>query len=164
MGPSIAGLIFTLFPAVLSAARPFCADEDATRAYFRHLCDYIVQEKSQVPVIFTGSYYMRDLVAGYKIFGDRRYLDTALATRKFEAFLARRPPTPSLPGTGTRAPILRNRACSYPRLDPADQLCYDLGSEPEGIQGWELPRTCSRTRPRSCWAGRETRCAARSYR
>ncbi len=63
---------------MLSAASPFCADEKVTREYFRHLCDYIVQEKSQVPVIFTGGYYMRDLVAGYRIFGDQRYLDTAI--------------------------------------------------------------------------------------
>ena len=60
-------------------ASPFTANESSTRDYFRALCDYTVRDKAQVQVIFTGGYYMRNLVAGYKIFGDKRYLDTATA-------------------------------------------------------------------------------------
>ena len=65
--------------ATLLPASPFTANEKATRDYFRRLCDYIVVQKKEVPVIFTGGYYMRDLVAGHKIFSDQRYLDTAIA-------------------------------------------------------------------------------------
>jgi len=72
-------LLVTMSVNLLPAASPFCADEQATRDYFHRLCDYIVAEKKDVPVIFTAGYYMRDLVAGYTIFGDRRYLDTAIA-------------------------------------------------------------------------------------
>jgi len=43
------------------------------------MCDYIVKEKSHEPVIFIGGYYMRTLVAGYEIFGNRQYLNTAVA-------------------------------------------------------------------------------------
>ncbi len=71
-------IAFTLVTSLIQAT-PFCANEKATREYFHKLCDYIVREKSNVPVVFVGGYYMRDLVAGYKIFGDRRYLDTAIA-------------------------------------------------------------------------------------
>ncbi len=71
-------LLLTWLPTLLPAS-PFTAHEQKTRNYFRGLCDYIVEKKQDVPVIFTGGYYMRDLVAGYKIFGDRRYLDTAIA-------------------------------------------------------------------------------------
>ena len=60
-------------------ASPFTANESSTRDYFRALCDYTVRDKAQVQVIFTGGCYMRNLVAGYKIFGDKRYLDTATA-------------------------------------------------------------------------------------
>jgi hypothetical protein len=49
------------------------------RDYFRALCDFTVREKAHVPVIFTGGYFMRNLVAGYRILGDSRYLDTAVA-------------------------------------------------------------------------------------
>jgi hypothetical protein len=58
-------------------ASPFSSDTKATREYFRQFCDYVATNKANVPVIFTGGYYMRDLVAGYKIFGEKRYLDTA---------------------------------------------------------------------------------------
>ena len=78
MKKSILILTLTLFAALLPAS-PFSANEKATREYFRKLCDYIVAQKKDVPVIFTGGYYMRDLVAGYKLFGDKRYLDTAVA-------------------------------------------------------------------------------------
>ena len=68
-------------PAFISAAKPspFCDDCKVTREYFRKLCDYIVTERSDVQTIFTGGYFMRDLVAGYRIFGERHYLDTAVA-------------------------------------------------------------------------------------
>jgi hypothetical protein len=60
---------------------PFCSDAgcDQTKALLRNLCDYTVKEKAQFPTIYIGGYYMRTLVAGYEIFGDRRYLDTATA-------------------------------------------------------------------------------------
>jgi rhamnogalacturonyl hydrolase YesR len=68
----------------LSAARqagstPFCEDCNASRQAYRQLCDYIVENKADFPVIFVGGYYMRTLVAGYEIFGERRYLETARA-------------------------------------------------------------------------------------
>jgi hypothetical protein len=58
---------------------PFCDECKATREYFHKLCDYIVAEKSDVQTIFTAGYFMRDLVAGYQIFGEKKYLDTAVA-------------------------------------------------------------------------------------
>jgi hypothetical protein len=63
------------------SADPFCADAGCvqTRALLRNLCDYVVKEKAQFSTIYIGGYYMRTLVAGYEIFGDRRYLDTAIA-------------------------------------------------------------------------------------
>ena len=60
-------------------ATPFCADAQATRAYLHKFCDYVAANKTNVEVIFTGGYYMRDLVAGYRIFGEKRYLNTAIA-------------------------------------------------------------------------------------
>jgi hypothetical protein len=62
---------------LLPAAGPLCSDCRVTRDYYRKLCDYIAAEKKDVGVIFTGGYYMRDLVAGYRIFGDKRYLAVA---------------------------------------------------------------------------------------
>lgn len=58
---------------------PFCVDKDATLQYFKNLCDFIEQEKKQVPSIFITGYYMRTLVAGYEIFREQKYLDTAIA-------------------------------------------------------------------------------------
>jgi hypothetical protein len=77
-------LIFIpLFVASASAqsTTPFCADSDCapTRQTLKSICDLIVKEKSTFPTIYVGGYYMRDMVAGYEIFGDRRYLDTAIA-------------------------------------------------------------------------------------
>ncbi len=75
----LAGLLLlagTLTP--LLPASPYTAREKATREYFRRLCDYTVREKAHVEVIFTAGYYMRNLAAGYKLFGDKRYLDTAV--------------------------------------------------------------------------------------
>lgn len=62
-------------------ANPFCSDEGCaeTRALLKQMCDYIVAEKATVPTIYVGGYYMRALVDGYEIFGDHRYLDTAMA-------------------------------------------------------------------------------------
>jgi len=72
------GLVGLLFATGLGAS-PFCSDTKATREYFHQFCDYVTTNKANVRVIFTGGYYMRDLVAGYKLFGDRRYLETAIA-------------------------------------------------------------------------------------
>lgn len=60
---------------------PFCSDSGCTetRQALKELCDYIVKNKSIYPTIYIGGYYMRTLVAGYEIFGDQRYLETALA-------------------------------------------------------------------------------------
>ncbi len=65
--------------AALPAANPFCADCNVTRDYYRKLCDRILAERNDSEVIFTGGYLMRDLVAGYRIFGDKRYLTAAIA-------------------------------------------------------------------------------------
>ncbi len=76
-------LFFPLLSPAASTVRsnPFCADSGCrqTRQFLRQLCDYIVNKKSNFSVIFIGGYYMRTLVAGYEIFGDRQYLDTAIA-------------------------------------------------------------------------------------
>ncbi len=69
----------TASPAAAAPASPFCNDCAATRANLRDLCDYIVNNKRDMPTIFVAGYYMRTLVAGYQILGDRRYLDVALA-------------------------------------------------------------------------------------
>ena len=58
---------------------PFCTDRQATLRSFRNLCEFISKEKRNVPTIFIGGYYMRTLVAGYQIFGEKRYLDVAIA-------------------------------------------------------------------------------------
>ena len=76
--PILLTILLALSTALLTA-NPFCANEKATREYFHKLCDYIAEQKQDVPVIFIGGYYMRDLVAGYKMFGEKRYLDTAIA-------------------------------------------------------------------------------------
>ncbi len=75
-----------LCPSLLSSATtpqrdPFCSEQGCveTRQLLKNLCDFIVKEKSRFPTIYIGGYYMRTLVAGYEIFGDRRYLDTAVA-------------------------------------------------------------------------------------
>jgi hypothetical protein len=89
-------VILALLAAVPSARAQnvdsFCADAGCvqTRELLHNLCDYIVKEKSQFSIIYVGGYYMRDLVDGYEIFGDRRYLDTAIAYG--DALLARQMP------------------------------------------------------------------------
>ena len=89
----LVGFLFTLISsyAPARAESPFCSDPDckATRQTFKQLCDFIVAHKSSGPAItsqgktitaiFITGYYMRTLVAGYEILGDRRYLDTAIA-------------------------------------------------------------------------------------
>lgn len=79
-------LLILIVPlAVYAAPGPksslFCADSQCvqSRKMLENLCDFIVSEKSTFPTIYVGGYYMRDLVAGYEIFGNRRYLDTAVA-------------------------------------------------------------------------------------
>src|SRR5579864_6447956 len=57
----------------------FCSECRATREFFRKHCDYVLAYKSDHKTIFIGGYYARTLVAGYKILGDRRYLDAAVA-------------------------------------------------------------------------------------
>jgi len=51
--------------------RPFAPMQTCTetRQTSKSICDYIVKEKSTFPTIYVGGYYMRDLVAGYEIFG-----------------------------------------------------------------------------------------------
>jgi hypothetical protein len=83
--------IYTLWilffcPALLLTApapqsSPFCVDSgcNATRQLLRSLCDFIVKSRSTYPTIYIGGYYMRTLVAGYEVLGDRRYLDAAIA-------------------------------------------------------------------------------------
>lgn len=76
-------LCSTLFAAApaRSAKSPFCADSGCpkTRQLFRQICDFTVKERSTYPTIYVGGYYMRNLVDGYEIFGDRRYLNAAVA-------------------------------------------------------------------------------------
>lgn len=67
--------------ASVPRSSPFCSDPgcEQTRALFRSICDFIAANKSTERTIYVGGYYMRDLVDGYEIFGERRYLDTAVA-------------------------------------------------------------------------------------
>ncbi len=71
-------VLLSLAAALAGQTSPFCTDCEATRRNLRELCDYIVTNKRDMPTIFVAGYYMRTLVAGYQILGDRRYLDTAL--------------------------------------------------------------------------------------
>lgn len=86
MGLGVALVALVLTPVFLAAApakqpNPFCARRDCrqSRALLKNLCDFIVKKKSTFPMIYIGGYYMRDLVDGYEIFGNRRYLTTAIA-------------------------------------------------------------------------------------
>lgn len=76
-------IVTPLFIASAAAQQttPFCAHSNCapTRQTLKSICDFIVKEKSTFPTIYVGGYYMRTLVAGYEVFGDRRYLDTAIA-------------------------------------------------------------------------------------
>lgn len=91
--PKFVGILLAIFICAPCgrAASPFCYDAGCkeTRRNFKELCDYIVANKASGPqltrhgkpttAIFIGGYYMRALVAGYEIFGDQRYLHTAVA-------------------------------------------------------------------------------------
>ena len=59
----------------------FCSNTGCAenKQELKRICDYIVKNKSTYPTIYIGGYYMRALVAGYEILGDRSYLNTALA-------------------------------------------------------------------------------------
>ena len=76
----VAALIMSSFLACIKrkSKSPFCEDYNATRQSFKQLCDFISQEKAQVPIIFIGGYYMRTLAAGYRIFGNKDYLRIAV--------------------------------------------------------------------------------------
>jgi hypothetical protein len=83
----VASATLACIPLVCFCARaaqttsPFCSKGGciSTRHTLRDICNYIVREKATYPTIYVGGYYMRTLVAGYAIFGDRRYLNTAIA-------------------------------------------------------------------------------------
>jgi len=51
---------------------------EATKTFYKNLCDFIVKEKANHKTTFVAGYYMRTLVVGYKMFGDERYLKTAI--------------------------------------------------------------------------------------
>lgn len=59
----------------------FCSNSNCgpTEQTLKNVCDFIMQKKSTFSTIYVGGYYMRTLVAGYEILGDRRYLDTAIS-------------------------------------------------------------------------------------
>ena len=75
----IASSLACFLSATALFASPFCSDTKATREYFHKFCDYVAANKTNVQAIYAAGYYMRDLVAGYKIFHERRYLDLAIA-------------------------------------------------------------------------------------
>jgi hypothetical protein len=82
-------LVFTIFMATAmqgtadwaQQTTTFCSGQNChkTRETLKQLCDFIVRNKAIYPTIYIGGYYMRTLVAGYEIFGNRQYLDTAVA-------------------------------------------------------------------------------------
>ena len=88
----IRSLILYLSLALAGAAQtsPFCVNCDASRKNLRELCDYIVENKRDMPTIFVAGYYMRTLVAGSQILGERRYLEVAL--KHGDGLLARQMP------------------------------------------------------------------------
>jgi hypothetical protein len=126
-------LIFIpLFVASASAqsTTPFCADSDCapTRQTLKSICDLIVKKKSTFPTIYVGGYYMRDMVAGYEIFGDRRYLDTAIAYGDYllskqmpNGFWATGYGTVYLADTGSALGLF---IVLYKHVDPARQKKY----------------------------------------
>jgi hypothetical protein len=92
--PKICTIGLVCFLALAGPARSekaFSKDVGATRALLKNLCDYITVEKRDNPVMYRGAYYMRTLVAGYEIFGERRYLD--IATEYADKLLARQLPS-----------------------------------------------------------------------
>jgi hypothetical protein len=64
----------------------YCSNCDGARRLFREICDFAARERTArdatagpARVIFTNGYHMRNLVAGYRIFDEPRYLDVAVA-------------------------------------------------------------------------------------
>lgn len=111
-------------------ANRFCANSDCTqtRQTFRRICDFIMEHKRTAPAIFIGGYYMRDLVAGYEIFGDQKYLDTAIAYG--DSLLKKQMPNGfwatgygpvALADTGSAVALL---SVLYKHVDPARQKRY----------------------------------------
>jgi len=108
----------------------FCTGSncDKTRALLKTICDYIVKEKATYPTIYIGGYYMRTLVAGYEIFGDKQYLDTAIAYGDY--LLSRQMPNGFwrtgygpvyMADTGSALGLF---AVLYKHVDPARQQAY----------------------------------------
>ncbi len=109
---------------------PFCTGSncDQTRELLKNLCDFILKEKANFPTIYIGGYYMRALVAGYEIFGDKQYLDTAIAYG--DALLGSQMPNGFwrtgygpvyMADTGSALGLF---AVLYPHVDPARQHAY----------------------------------------
>lgn len=67
-----------MLSASMMAGSRYCDDCGATREFFRKHCDYVLAHKQDHKTIFIGGYYARTLIAGYRIFGDRRYLNAAV--------------------------------------------------------------------------------------
>ncbi len=61
------------------AESSYGSDCNATREFSRRHCDYVLAYKGNHKTIFIGGDYGRTLAAAYRIFGERRYLDTAIA-------------------------------------------------------------------------------------
>jgi hypothetical protein len=72
-------MLAALAPFRAVAESSYCSDCNATRGFFRRHCDYVLAYKGNHKTIFIGGYYARTLAAGYRIFGERRYLDAAIA-------------------------------------------------------------------------------------
>jgi hypothetical protein len=109
---------------------PFCSGQNCekTRELLKNLCDYIVKEKASFPAIYVGGYYMRTLVAGYEIFGNKQYLDTALAYG--DSLLARQMPN-GFWGTGYGPVYMADTGSAlglfvvlYKHVDPDRQQAY----------------------------------------
>jgi hypothetical protein len=109
---------------------PFCTGSNCeqTRLLLKNLCDYIVKEKANFPTIYIGGYYMRSLVAGYEIFGDRQYLDTAVA---YADSLLGRQMSNGFWGTGYGPVYMADTGSAlglfivlYKHVDPARQQAY----------------------------------------
>lgn len=125
-------ILTSLFAASASAqnATPFCSDAGCvqSRQLLRNICDFIVKNKSTFPTIYVGGYYMRDLVDGYELFGDRQYLDTAIAYGDYllskqmsSGFWATGYGTVYLADTGSALGLF---IALYKHVDPARQKKY----------------------------------------
>jgi len=121
---------YLLVAAPAAQSTPFCADSGCaqTRQFFKQLCDYIAVEKPTYPIMFVAGYYMRTLVDGYIIFGDHRYLETALAYG--DLLLKKQMPNGFWPN-GSGAVYLADTGSAlglfialYPHADPGRQKAY----------------------------------------